>query len=334
MNEKNLNKNKKQTNLPDFDKFMEIVNSSRAAFDEHPQKIEPGQVWGVAGKDYRFIVISNPEKSKTGKDVRVVPVVREKGLASEEDVIIPGGAVYRASSVVMPFQVTNIMVEKLDVFFGKVDNELAGFLQATVLSGKLADLPDGTYFGEADVFAPEILQYNTELKKEFSLYAEEVFQKIDELAAGLEYQPVKRVISGIWDDISDILKAMVSEPQLQYNLMAAPGDFNFRGLGKSRKKVIADESDLVVFFVVKSGRVSIEFQSKKFEDPRSIGNIELVSTGEQERLKFKSDAKIRFTNRKITVDIPAGIIETVLKMREMILTFECDDHKYEYLIKD
>ncbi len=334
MNEKKLNQNKKQTNFPDFEKFMEIVKSSRAAFDQHPQKIEPGQVWGVAEKDYRFIVISNPEKSLTGNDVRVVPVVREIGLASEEDVIIPGGAVYRASSVVMPFQVTNIMINSLDLYFGNVDNELVGFLQATVLSGKLADLPAGSYLGEADVLAPEILQYNTALKKEFSLFAEEVFQKIDELAAEPGYQPVKRIISGIWDDISDFLKAMVSEPQLQYNLMAAPGDFNFRGLGKSHKKVIADESDLVIFFVVKSGRVSIEFQSKKFEDPRSIGNIKLESTRAEETLKFQSEKIIRFTNRKITVDIPAGIIEAILKMREMILTFECDDQKYEYLIKD
>lgn len=333
MNEKKFIKKDGQAYFPDFDKFMEIVKSARTALDDHPPKIEAGQIWGITDKDYRFIVLTSPEKSLTGKDIRVVPVTREKGLASVEDVIIPDGAVYRASSVMMPFQVTNISTDRLDLFFGTVEQPIVDFLQETVRSGKLAQLPDGTYSGEADVFDPVIMKFNSDLKSELLAYAEEVFVMIEHLAVVSEVNPVVNIIEGILTRLRNALDGMVAQPQYMYNLMAAPGNFNFDNMKRAVKLLVDDGPDLIINFVIQSRSVALEFQSRKFRDSRSIGNIIIESTSESDALKYSFNDTYQFKNIAVKLDLPTGIVESILRLKELKLSFRFDDQDFEYILR-
>ncbi len=73
------------------------------------RKVKPGQI-GASPEDYRFVVLSSPEKSATGNDIRVMPISNKTYLATDTDVILPENEVYYSESVVLPFQVTNSCV--------------------------------------------------------------------------------------------------------------------------------------------------------------------------------------------------------------------------------
>ena len=333
MNDNRFIKKDDQAYFPDFDRFMEIVKSARTALDDHPPKIEAGQIWGITDKDYRFIVLTSPEKSMTRKDIRVVPVTREKGLASVEDVIIPDGTVYRASSVVMPFQVTNISTDRLDLFFGTVEQPIVDFLQETVRSGKLAQLPDGTYSGEADVFDPVIMKFNSDLKSELLEYAEEVFAMIEQLQPVKLKDPMIRIADLVLSKLHTLIKWAYDQPQVAYSFMAAPGTVNLQGLEEPNRIKVDDAEDMIISFVARSGSVSLEFLSKKFKETRSINEIKLESTSENNKISFATDQTLKFSNRKITVELPFGFVEGIKKLFELKLSFKIEDKVFDYLIK-
>lgn len=163
------------------DTEMSIYEAALRHVYEHPTTFEPGQVWGIAGKSYRFIVLSSPEKSITGKDVRVLPVTNKTYLATHTDVILPKDKVYYSECVVFPYLACNILTDRFDLYFTKLSDGLTKtFIAMDNKPGCIEEIPEGEgWFGDNDPEDSIIVERTEELRDELFEFSRETLALAD-----------------------------------------------------------------------------------------------------------------------------------------------------------
>ena len=152
--------------FPTFERFMELVRNARKAIEEHPKTKKPGQIWGISGLDFRFIIV----KVLDG-NLRVVPVRQALIPASSTEFIVPEKTVFNAKSVLNPFLICNILTEYFDLYFGEflIPLDTKGF----PVNGELD-------YGDIPAADPVILGEWDRIKSITYRLSEEVLEKIDD----------------------------------------------------------------------------------------------------------------------------------------------------------
>ncbi len=118
-------------------------------------------------KDLYFLVLSNPESSITGKDVRVIPLSRLINYTQKYDLVITDKVISSKQFNVVAHMhlVTNVLVERLKYFIGELNTQN---LNAIVKKD----------FGDASLIDEEKILSGTEFRKRFPIdeYFEEEFE--------------------------------------------------------------------------------------------------------------------------------------------------------------
>lgn len=296
----------KQKMMPDFEKFKELVKKAQSAVDNHPNKIEPGQIWGIAGKDYRFVVLSSPEKSITGKDIRVMPITNKTYVATDMDIILPEDAVYYSESVVHPFQVTNILCEQLELFVGQLKDEFTKFLIKTDQMGELQPLPDYTRRGDNDPNDPIIFEYNENLKEELFGFAREVFNLADLIQEDKKVSIFETVIYTV-REYTKLFKDIVAEPQVSFVHSSIPLYINLSPLGKILKLLLNKNDDISVNITVQNQIPQLVFTSFRLDDNRVISDVKITLTGDKSAGTYHVFGGGKLSSKQINFIIPDNI---------------------------
>ncbi len=295
-----------QKTMPDFNKFKELVKKAQTAVDHHPEKIKPGQIWGISGKDYRFVVLSSPEKSATGNDIRVMPISNKTYLATDTDVILPENEVYYSESVVLPFQVTNILRKKLDLYHGEINNEFAKFLIKTDQKGELQPLPDYTRLGDNDPNDPIIFEFNESLKAELFGYAQEVFKEADLVQEDKKISIFDTVIFTV-REYARLFIDIAAEPQVSFMHALSPDRMNFSSAGKIRKLLLNKFDDISVNITVQNQIPQLIFTSFKLDDNRVISDVRITLTGDKSTGTYHDFGGGKLSSKQIYFIIPDNI---------------------------
>ncbi len=320
----------KQKMMPDFEKFKELVKKAQKAVDLHPKEIKPGQIWGISGKDYRFVVLSSPEKSITGRDIRVMPVTNKTYVATDMDVILPEDAVYYSESVVLPFQATNIMRDKLDLYLGEIKDEFTKFLIKTDLKGELQPLPDYTRQGNNDPNDPIIFEYNENLKEELFGYAKEVFKIADQVADEANITIFDIVVHKILA-YAKLFKETVAEPQVSYLNAMVTGVTNFKSFKQNKKLLLKSHDDISIALTVRSQISELVFTSFRIDDEREISNVRITLTGEECNNIYQDFEVAKLSLKQINYMIPENIAENLTS--GFLLKYKLGDREFELPVK-
>ncbi|MCC6638626.1 MAG: hypothetical protein IT278_12945 [Ignavibacteriaceae bacterium] len=303
-NEKKIMNNQKT--MPDFEKFKELVKKAQTAVDQHPEKIKPGQIWGISGKDYRFVVLSTPEKSITGKDIRVMPITNKTYIATDIDVILPENEVYYSESVVLPFQVTNILYQKLDLYHGEIKDGFIKFLIKTDQKGGLQPLPDYTRLGDNDPNDPIIFEFNESLKAELFGYAQEVFKEADLVQEDKKISIFDTVIFTV-REYTKLFKDIVAEPQVSFVHSSIPLYINLSPVGKILKLLLNKNDDISVNITVQNQIPQLIFTSFKLDDNRVISDVRITLTGDKSKGTYHDFGGGKLSSKQIYFIIPDNI---------------------------
>lgn len=320
----------KQKMMPDFEKFKELVKKAQSAVDNHPNKIEPGQIWGIAGKDYRFVVLSSPEKSITGKDIRVMPVTNKTYVATDMDVILPEDSVYYSESVVHPFQVTNILCEQLDLFVGQLKEEFTKFLIKTDQKGELQPLPDYTRTGDNDPEDPIIFEYNENLKEELFGFAQEVFKEADLVQEEKNVSILDTVFFTV-RQYAKFFQGLMGGPQVSFMFAQNPDRMNFNLAGKPRKLQLHSGDDISVNITVHGQIPQLVFTSFKLDDNRMISDVKITLTGDKSSGTFHRFGGGKLSSKQINFIIPDNIANNLID--GFLLNYKLEGEEFELPIK-
>lgn len=299
-----------QKTMPDFNKFKELVKKAQTAVDHHPEKIKPGQIWGISGKDYRFVVLSSPEESATGNDIRVMPISNKTYLATDTDVILPENEVYYSESVVLPFQVTNILRKKLDLYHGEINNEFAKFLIKTDQKGELQPLPDYTRLGDNDPNDPIIFEFNESLKAELFGYAQEVFKEADLVQEDKKISIFDTVIFTV-REYTKLFRDTVAEPQVSYMSAMVTGVTNFKSFVQNKKLLLQKHDDISVSLTVTRQIPELIFTSFKLDDNRVISDLRITLIGDKSTGAFHDFGGGKLSSKQIYFIIPDNIANSL-----------------------
>jgi len=327
-NEKKMSK--KNIVMPGFEQFKMMMEKARAAVYEKPGEIKPGQIWGIAGKDYRFVVLSSPETSITGKDVRVVPVINKIHMATEADVILPEDFVFYSESVLMPFQVTNIMLDKLDLYHGELKKDITDFLIKTDNKGELAPLPNFTRQGSNDPYDPIIFEYSNNLRDELFGFAQEVFLAADLLQEEDEVTVFEKLVQLV-SEFRDRLEEFIAVPGVPV-LQTGSIHLNFESLEEDTDFVISDEEDFQVLISFTSSKIVFSVRSKNFQDDRTLNGFSLVINNKPSQTSYNFDPVKTLKNRIVDFTLPADMVESIKKSSGFVISFELAGKQFTYQI--
>lgn len=316
--------------MPDFEQFKKIMEKARAAVYEKPDEIKPGQIWGIAGKEYRLVVLSSPKTSITGKDVRVVPVTHKIHMATETDVILPEDFVYYSESVVLPFQVTNIMQERLDLFHGELKKEITDFLIKTDNKGELATLPNFTRQGTNDPYDPIIFEYNENLREELFSFAKEVFQVADLVQEEERVTVLDRIVQ-LGKDFRARLEEFTVLPGIPV-LQAKSIHFNFESLEEDNDFIISDEDDFQVLIAFDSSKIVFSVRSKNFQDDRILKDFNILIDSKPSQTSYNFDPVRNLKNRIVDFTLPTDIVASLKNSSGFNISFELDGRQFTYQI--
>ncbi len=312
--------------MPDFEQFKKMVEKARAAVYEKPDEIKPGQIWGIAGKEYRLIVLSSPKSSITGKDVRVVPVTHKIHMATETDVILPEDFVYYSESVALPFQVTNIMKERLELYHGELKKEITDFLIKTDNKGELAPLPNFTRQGTNDPYDPIIFEYNENLREELFSFAKEVFEVAD-LVQEEERVTVLDTVEKRLLDFLGYLKDVYRAPEPEYMTMMAmvPERLDFNPKARNRKILLKSHDNISISLATISSEPVLVFTALNLEDSRELSGVRITMTSDEGSYHDFQDEN--FSSRQINYMIPENIVQNM--KNGFVLTYKLAGQAFE-----
>jgi len=312
--------------MPDFEQFKKMVEKARAAVYEKPDEIKPGQIWGIAGKEYRLIVLSSPKSSITGKDVRVVPVTHKIHMATETDVILPEDFVYYSESVALPFQVTNIMKERLELYHGELKKEITDFLIKTDNKGELATLPNFTRQGTNDPYDPIIFEYNENLREELFRFAKEVFEVADLVQEEQRVTVLDTVEKRLFDFLG-FLKEVYRAPEPEYMTMMAmvPERLDFNPKAKNRKILLKSHDNISISLATISSEPVLVFTALNLGDSRELSDVRITLTSDEGSHHDFHDGN--FSSRQINYMIPENIVQNMKK--GFVLTYKLAGQAFE-----
>ncbi|MCA0389580.1 MAG: hypothetical protein LCH52_13910 [Bacteroidetes bacterium] len=319
---------KQKSVMPDLEQFKKMVEKARAAVYEKPDEIKPGQIWGITGKEYRFVVLSSPEDSITGKDVRVVPVTHKVHMATETDVILPEDFVYYSESVVLPFQVTNIMKERLDLYHGELKKDITDFLLKTDNKGELATLPNFTRQGRNDPYDPIIFEYNENLREELFSFAQEVFHAAD-LVEDEERVTVFDTVEKTLLEFLGFLKNALASPEPEYMMMMAmtPERPDFNPRAKNKKILLKSHDNISIALATISSEPVMVFTALNLEDDRDLTGVRITLTSGDGEGSYSDFHDGNFGSRQINFLIPENIVQNM--KNGFVLTYKLAGQAFE-----
>ena len=314
--------------MPDFEQFKKMVEKARATVYEKPDEIKPGQIWGIAGKEYRLVVLSSPKSSITGRDVRVVPVTHKIHMATETDVILPEDFVYYSESVVLPFQVTNIMQERLNLFHGELKKEITDFLIKTDNRGELATLPNFTRQGTNDPYDPIIFEYNENLREELFSFAKEVFEAAD-LVQEEERVTVFETVEKTLMVFLGFLSNAYGAPEREYMTMMAmvPERPDFNPKSKNKNILLKSHDDISVKLATISSEPVLVFTALNLEDSRALSGVRITLTGGEAEGSYTDFNDANFSSKQINYLIPENIVKNM--KNGFLLTYKLAGQAFE-----
>lgn len=317
---------KQKSVMPDLEQFKKMVEKARAAVYEKPDEIKPGQIWGIKGKEYRFVVLSSPKNSITGKDVRVVPVTHKVHMATETDVILPEDFVYYSESVVLPFQVTNIMKERLDLYHGELKKDITDFLLKTDNKGELATLPNFTRQGRNDPYDPIIFEYNENLREELFSFAQEVFHAAD-LVEDEERVTVFDTVEKTLLEFLGFLKNALASPEPEYMTMMAmtPERLDFNPRAKNKTILLKSHDNISISLATISSEPVLVFTALNLEDSRELSGVRITMTSDEGSYHDFQDEN--FSSRQINYMIPENIVQNM--KNGFVLTYKLAGQAFE-----